>query len=180
MKQWDQRRQDRIDEKRRRGAAEELDGHTFAPRINATQSHDFSTDNISGFQDFVARQQSAARNRQDANERTPPPVDSSRPSATTPQGPLLGRERDAVSAGRAPVVLSLQRPVPVPSMADYGTPSQQRYSLSGQLQASNASQIAHSYLRSTPGGADPHDAIPARDTVSLDSDEHFPPSGRGY
>ncbi|CUG91368.1 Hypothetical protein, putative [Bodo saltans] len=48
MKQWDQRRQDRIDEKRRRGAAEELDGHTFAPRINATQSHDFSTDNISG------------------------------------------------------------------------------------------------------------------------------------
>jgi hypothetical protein len=181
MKQWDQRRQDRIDEQRKRGAAEELDGYTFAPRINAAQNSNFSTDNISGFQDFVTRQQSAARQRPEG-DRPPAQHDGShRQASTTPQAPLLGRERDAVAPGRAPVVLSLQRPVPVPSMADYGTPSQQRYSLSGQQQASNASQIAHSYLRSAPGagGGDPHDAIPARDTVSLDSDEHYPPSGRG-
>lgn len=172
MRQWEQRRQDRIDEQRRREKAEELGDFTFTPKINTSHNVSANTEDISGFREFVNRQQSATRNRAgDAVDPRAQNWDARRTNATTPQAPVLGRERDS---GRTPVVLSLQRPVPVPSMADYGTPSQQRYSLAGPQNAASASQIAHSFLRSVDDPNDLSADIPARDTVSLDTDEENP------
>lgn len=178
MQQWQQKRDERLEQQRRQDEEQTLKEATFTPTIYRNPNASLgpaSQLSVSGYDDFIQRQTASRLAKEDraGQQGTQSPA---RRGTTTPQAPLLGKERE-VARQQTPVVLSLQRPVSVPvPLADHLPTSSARYSFVPQQQrlAAEATPLAQHFLHSARGGRRDDNGmnIPhALDTLSFDTDE---------
>ena len=161
---WQQQREERLEDQRRQRDVQERDAHPFSPIVRSQLHHDeTSAEDVSGFNSFLARQQAARTRRAEAPEPASTPKRNDGRPSTVPQGFVLGRDRDP---SHVPVVLSLQRPVEAPAFSTYIAPRDAR------AQAADVSHLANHLMRTPRSlGAGERSRQAADDTISFGSDD---------
>jgi hypothetical protein len=175
MKQWDQQREERIQQAARAAQeAEQLAEQRYSPIKAASPppvSHN-DVNNIAGFNEFVQRQAAGRSQQADSAPSSSAPGASVRRAPTVPEAPLLGRERQAAGSHSATTVLSLARPVNPPPLgmgSDFAAASPVMMMNPKESQRrTDLTPLAQHLFRSSESNTPP----PTHNNTDLDDDEY--------